>query len=56
MREKLLNGLVVREARSGQVLLSEGSVCNGFMVVFSGEATLTHMVQQPKIDEMIPVT
>ena len=56
MRAKLLSGLEVKEARNGHVLVEEGSQCNGFIVVFSGEAVITHMVQQPNTDEMMPVT
>lgn len=45
MRHKLIGSFVVKEANIGDVLMREGQMVNGFIVICEGVATITHLVE-----------
>lgn len=45
MRAKLLKNLSLDVAKAGQQLILEGDECKGFIVIVSGEATITKHIE-----------
>jgi hypothetical protein len=53
---RLLKTMTLEVASYKQNLVFQNEPNDGFLIVISGEVTLTHLVDEPSADNMIPVT
>jgi CRP-like cAMP-binding protein len=53
MRAKLLKNLKLDVANAGQHLILEGDECKGFIVIVSGEATITKYIEADNLEYLV---